>query len=64
MKLSSYLAERGMTAMAFAKKCGISRSEVSRLRSGERLPSAKLAVLIAKKTRNAVGWADWKWNAK
>jgi transcriptional regulator with XRE-family HTH domain len=59
MDLASYVEREKITAAAFGRKIGCSRSFVLRLIRGERRPSLAVAEQIAKETKGAVTVADF-----
>lgn len=54
MKLRDYLAERNLTAAAFGRQIGLSRSATLRLVKGTRRPSWPVMEKIEKETGGAV----------
>lgn len=54
MRLGAYLRERSMTQREFAERIGVSRSYLSMLISGSKIPSLKIATKIEKETGGEV----------
>ena len=54
MRLGTYLRERRMTQREFAVRIGVSRSYLSMLISGAKVPSLKTATKIEKETGGEV----------
>ena len=54
MRLGTYLRERRMTQREFAERIGVSRSYLSMLISGSKIPSLKIATKIEKETGGEV----------
>ncbi|MFO7853944.1 MAG: helix-turn-helix transcriptional regulator [Paracoccaceae bacterium] len=54
MRLGTYLRERGMTQREFAARIGVSRSYLSMLISGDKVPSLKTATKIEVETGGVV----------
>ena len=52
--LQKYMTERGLTTQQFAELCGLKQYEVSRLKSGGRKASAKIAKKIEKATNGDI----------
>lgn len=59
MTLSDYLTKTKETDAAFGKRCGISQSQISRLKRGICRPSWEAVSKIAAATGNKVKLADW-----
>lgn len=59
MKLSQYIDAKKLTAAAFGREIGRSRSFVLRLIKGERLPSMTLAEEITRATGGEVSATDF-----
>ncbi len=59
MKLSAYLKEENERAIHFAQRAGVSRSCISLLLSGKRLPSTQFALRIESITAGKVTHRDW-----
>jgi transcriptional regulator with XRE-family HTH domain len=58
MKLSDWLESRNITAAELARRLGVSRSTISKIIKGDRLPSVKLIQDIQKQTGGRVGFKD------
>lgn len=54
MKLADYLIRENMTNAAFARRIGLSKSAIGRLRSGQRQPSWPVMVRIISETKGDV----------
>lgn len=58
-KLGEYLAKGEESQTAFAKKIGATPAMVSRYCSGDRIPSNRFAVAIAKATKDEIPVSYW-----
>jgi transcriptional regulator with XRE-family HTH domain len=54
MKLSEYLDQPGASMAHFARRVGVSKSMISRICAGKRIPSARVAYLIVNATEGLV----------
>lgn len=61
MRLSDYMAKRGLSDAAMAQRVGCSVATIFRLRLGHGRPSLERAYRIEQVTQGAVGLADWQY---
>lgn len=59
MLLRSHIDDSGSPAREWAQAFGISEPHLSRILSGQKLPSLRLAVAIERKTSGAVPASSW-----
>jgi transcriptional regulator with XRE-family HTH domain len=59
MRISEFMAEKGLRDGEMAELIGCERSYVLKLRSGSATPSAAMMATIAEKTGGAVEPNDW-----
>jgi transcriptional regulator with XRE-family HTH domain len=59
MRLTEFMTQEGWRDDAMAELVGVDRSMISRLRRGERLPSARLMAEFARVTKGAIMPNDW-----
>ena len=64
MKLTEWLADRGLNQKEFALLIGANPSMVTRWIAGETRPSATYLRAIETATRRKVGYADFDWPAR
>lgn len=58
MKIEEYLSKYGMTKSGFAKRLGITPSNLHKIIAGSSYPTAKLAQRIVKLTNGEVTFED------
>lgn len=59
MEMRAFLKERGMTQGAAAAALGISRTHMTQILNGRKVPSLALACRIERMTDGAVPMASW-----
>jgi DNA-binding XRE family transcriptional regulator len=60
MDLKTYLESNAIRQVAFAKLCGVTGASISRIISGDQLPSLALALKIERLTAGAVPCSIWE----